>query len=104
MSGVSWTESITSGKPTLSKRFSNPITAETAPVPSICTEASSLLDGRAGDSRTGPTWTPPVIAAFWIAALASATTEQLAVVVTAVVTLAFGVWLWVRVPEVRQLE
>jgi hypothetical protein len=34
-----------------------------------------LLDGRAGDSRTGPTWTPPLIAAFWIAALASATTD-----------------------------
>lgn len=44
------------------------------------------------------------LGALFIGPLASATTEQLAVVVTAVLTLAFGVWLWVRAPQIRQLE
>jgi MFS family permease len=44
------------------------------------------------------------VGALLIGPLASATNEQLAVVVTAGLVLAFGVWLWVRTPQIRRLE
>ena len=46
-------------------------------MPSSCMEASSLVEVLAGDSRMCPIWTPLVVPAFWIAVLASATTEAL---------------------------
>jgi len=44
------------------------------------------------------------LGALLIGPLASATTEQIAVIITALATLAFGVWLWVGTPEIRRLE
>jgi len=44
------------------------------------------------------------LGALLIGPLASATNEPVAVVITAVVSLGFALWLWFRVPEMRRLE
>jgi MFS family permease len=44
------------------------------------------------------------LGALLIGPLASLTNEPVAVVITAVIALAFGAWLWLRAPEVRRLE
>jgi len=69
-----WSDSMTRGKPRLSVSRRNLRREGKGPMASSCSEANSRLAGRPGSSRTGPTMTPTPMAAFWMAALAWATT------------------------------
>ncbi len=44
------------------------------------------------------------VSALMVGTLAEATTEPIAVAATAAVCLAFAIWLWLRVPEIRKLS